>query len=180
MTTFIRYKIYSGLYQNLTGSVWVIFETALFSETLENFIVGSSSPHSLSNFRHCSFNIFETQFCKSPALFSDPSINTAAFLGNCKQDLQVIFSQNFQNEWICPGVYQHYKKNYYAVLGPSKSLDGGDVAVLYRALYGDYGLWIRPLSMFQERGCFQEQIQPRFRKCSQKESTAILSTIRLP
>ena len=48
------------------------------------------------------------------------------------------------------GKYRHFKGNEYEVIGIAKHTETLEVYVVYRALYGEYGLWIRPLSMFEE------------------------------
>ena len=49
------------------------------------------------------------------------------------------------------GIYQHYKGAQYQVLGVAKHSETEEQLVVYKALYGDFGLWVRPLSMFIER-----------------------------
>ena len=50
-----------------------------------------------------------------------------------------------------PGTYVHYKNgNQYTVIDVVKHSETEELMVLYRAEYGDYGLWVRPLSMFME------------------------------
>lgn len=49
-----------------------------------------------------------------------------------------------------PGIYRHYKGNDYEVLFVAKHTETGEELVVYRALYGEFGIWIRPLSMFIE------------------------------
>lgn len=51
---------------------------------------------------------------------------------------------------ITPGYYQHYKGAYYQVLHLARHSETDQWLVIYRALYGDYGLWARPASMFAE------------------------------
>jgi len=48
------------------------------------------------------------------------------------------------------GLYRHYKGAEYEVLGTCQHSETEDVLVVYRALYGEFGLWVRPISMFNE------------------------------
>ena len=48
------------------------------------------------------------------------------------------------------GTYRHYKGNLYEVLGVARHSETEEQLVVYRALYGERGLWVRPLAMFQE------------------------------
>ena len=48
------------------------------------------------------------------------------------------------------GRYRHYKGNEYLVLGIALHSETLEKLVVYRADYGDKGLWVRPLSMFCE------------------------------
>lgn len=51
---------------------------------------------------------------------------------------------------IATGIYKHYKGAEYEVLGLVRHSETEEQLVVYRALYGDYGLWVRPLTMFIE------------------------------
>jgi hypothetical protein len=48
------------------------------------------------------------------------------------------------------GKYRHYKGNDYQVLGVAKHSEDESELVVYQPLYGERGLWVRPLSMFTE------------------------------
>ena len=45
-------------------------------------------------------------------------------------------------------VYRHFKGDYYLVEDLARDSETGELCVIYRKLYGDGGLWVRPLSMF--------------------------------
>lgn len=45
-------------------------------------------------------------------------------------------------------VYRHFKGDYYLVEAVARDSETGEDCVIYRKLYGDGGLWVRPLSMF--------------------------------
>ncbi|MEK1943480.1 MAG: DUF1653 domain-containing protein [Pseudomonas sp.] len=47
-----------------------------------------------------------------------------------------------------PGLYRHYKGPEYRVIGVARHSETEEQVVVYQALYGEYGLWVRPLSMF--------------------------------
>jgi hypothetical protein len=51
---------------------------------------------------------------------------------------------------LTPGRYRHYKGNDYFVLGVARHSETQEEVVVYRQDYGDRGLWVRPLKMFQE------------------------------
>ena len=48
------------------------------------------------------------------------------------------------------GVYRHYKGQRYRVLGTACHSETMESLVVYRALYGEHGLWVRPAAMFGE------------------------------
>ena len=48
------------------------------------------------------------------------------------------------------GLYRHYKGDLYEVIDIAMHSETEEEMVLYRALYGEYGLWVRPLAMFFE------------------------------
>lgn len=51
---------------------------------------------------------------------------------------------------IKPGRYRHFKGNLYEVLGVARHSETMEEMVVYRALYGEHGLWVRPARMWSE------------------------------
>ena len=70
---------------------------------------------------------------------------------------------------ILPGIYQHYKGNYYEVLYIARHSETLEPMVVYKALYGDGGIWARPASMWNETVEHDGQTVPRFKKLSLEE-----------
>lgn len=62
------------------------------------------------------------------------------------------------------GRYRHYKGGEYEVLGVVRHSETLEPLVLYRALYGEHGLWVRPAAMFTEAVLINGQSQARFVK----------------
>lgn len=50
-----------------------------------------------------------------------------------------------------PGIYEHYKKNRYKVVGVAKHSETKEELVFFQPLYGDRGWWVRPLSLFLDK-----------------------------
>lgn len=67
-----------------------------------------------------------------------------------------------KKESIQTGIYQHYKGPRYLVMGEVTHSETEETLVLYRALYGARGLWVRPASMFTEQVEIDGKLQPRF------------------
>jgi len=63
-----------------------------------------------------------------------------------------------------PGLYRHYKGNLYEVIDTVRHSETLEALTLYRALYGERGLWVRPAAMFLEDVQVGGVIQPRFRR----------------
>ncbi|WP_304638449.1 DUF1653 domain-containing protein [Pseudomonas sp.] len=61
-----------------------------------------------------------------------------------------------------PGRYRHYKGKDYEVIGVARHSENGEELVVYRTLYGDYSLWVRPLAMFIEQVTRDGESYPRF------------------
>jgi len=54
------------------------------------------------------------------------------------------------SEPVVGGVYEHYKKKLYQVVGTAKHSETLEDMVVYKQLYGDESLWVRPRTMFVE------------------------------
>jgi hypothetical protein len=63
---------------------------------------------------------------------------------------------------LTPGRYRHYKGGDYQVLGVARHSESGEVLVVYRCLYGDFSLWVRPLAMFTGTVTVNGRQVPRF------------------
>lgn len=61
-----------------------------------------------------------------------------------------------------PGLYRHYKGNDYRVVGLARHSETREALVVYEALYGERGLWVRPAAMFVETIEVAGQRVPRF------------------
>jgi hypothetical protein len=61
-----------------------------------------------------------------------------------------------------PGRYRHFKGGEYEVLGVARHSETDERLVVYRPLYNDTGLWVRPLAMFLEPVAHNGATVPRF------------------
>ncbi len=68
-----------------------------------------------------------------------------------------------QTKFLRIGVYEHFKGNRYEVIGVARHSETMEEMVVYRAMYGERGLWIRPLKMFLEEVERDGKRVPRFR-----------------
>lgn len=60
------------------------------------------------------------------------------------------------------GIYRHFKGNTYRALYLARHSETLEELVVYQALYGDCGIWVRPLSMFLENVTRNGVTLPRF------------------
>lgn len=60
------------------------------------------------------------------------------------------------------GRYRHYKGKDYEVIGLARHSETEEPLVVYRCLYGDHSLWVRPLAMFCESVDVAGELVPRF------------------
>ncbi|MDP9196037.1 MAG: DUF1653 domain-containing protein [Pseudomonadota bacterium] len=65
---------------------------------------------------------------------------------------------------ISPGKYRHYKGQEYEVLHLAQHTETEEELVVYKALYGDQKIWVRPLAMFRENVIVDGKILPRFER----------------
>ncbi|MDH5465090.1 MAG: DUF1653 domain-containing protein [Thiovulaceae bacterium] len=61
------------------------------------------------------------------------------------------------------GIYEHYKGNKYEVIGLAKHSETEEELVVYRQLYDDHALWVRPLAMFIEEVIVVGKTEKRFK-----------------
>lgn len=66
------------------------------------------------------------------------------------------------------GPYRHYKGGEYEVIGLARHSETLEVQVVYRPLYNNSGLWVRPYSMFIEEVDIAGKLQPRFARIDQQ------------
>lgn len=67
-----------------------------------------------------------------------------------------------QTPSLATGRYRHYKGNDYHVMDIACHSETKEWLVVYRCLYGDYSLWVRPYEMFTETVTIAGHTQPRF------------------
>ena len=60
------------------------------------------------------------------------------------------------------GRYRHFKGNEYEVIALATHSETGESMVVYRALYGDGGVWVRPVSMWDESVEREGKVYKRF------------------
>lgn len=60
------------------------------------------------------------------------------------------------------GVYEHYKGSRYLVIDTVTHSETEELMVLYRTMYGNKDLWVRPYNMFCENITINSKTLPRF------------------
>jgi hypothetical protein len=79
-------------------------------------------------------------------------------------------------EPLRPGKYRHFKGGEYEVIGVARHSETDESLVVYRPLHGDdTGLWVRPLTMFQERVTLGNRTVARFEFLGPK--SAVIPTL---
>jgi cyclomaltodextrinase len=72
------------------------------------------------------------------------------------------------NKIIQPGKYRHFKGKEYEAIGVAKHSETLEEFVVYRALYGEHELWMRPLKMFMGKVIVNGKEIPRFEFIGEK------------
>jgi cyclomaltodextrinase len=76
---------------------------------------------------------------------------------------QEMLARAVMEEAIQKGIYQHFKGNYYELVHVARHSETMEEFIVYKQLYGDGGLWVRPLQMFCEQVVVASKPIPRFR-----------------
>ena len=88
---------------------------------------------------------------------------------------QIRFEEALQT--IVPGLYRHFKGNYYEVLYIARHSEDLAPMVVYRALYGDRGVWTRPAAMWNETVEHDGQTVPRFKRLDLEERVSFYEAL---
>mgnify|MGYP000852714745 CR=1 FL=1 len=72
---------------------------------------------------------------------------------------------------IAPGLYRHFKGGLYEVIGLATHSETREQLVVYRACYGEKGLWVRPETMFLEEVPHEGRTVPRFTRIDGEDGT---------
>lgn len=72
------------------------------------------------------------------------------------------------NEFIINGIYEHYKGNRYQLIALSNHSETLEPMIVYKAMYGDERVWVRPADMWNETVTVNGVEVPRFKLVSDK------------
>ena len=67
------------------------------------------------------------------------------------------------------GVYEHYKGSKYQVIDTVRHSETEELMVLYRTMYGNQDLWVRPYDMFCENITIDSKTVPRFKYIGEED-----------
>ena len=77
------------------------------------------------------------------------------------------------NQNLSPGRYRHFKGGEYEVIELARHSETEEWVVVYRPLYGEGGLWVRPLSLFADEKIIDGERVPRFRRIGEADQSAM-------
>lgn len=121
---------------------------------------GNISEYTCPN---CGQDDFALNVCSSRELqVSQISCRDCGYMFESKcseEDLIDLYNKTMN---LKKGTYRHYKGDFYQVVDFAKHTETGQAMVVYRALYGDNVLYVRPLTMFTEHAIIDGVKQLRF------------------
>ena len=88
-------------------------------------------------------------------------------------------STKMKKNSIKPGLYQHFKGNYYKVVEVARHSESEEDLVIYQALYGEKKFWARPLLMFTEQIQRDGKTLLRFTYCEQQSIVLELAKLQV-
>lgn len=65
---------------------------------------------------------------------------------------------------VVGAIYEHFKKMRYKIVAIARHSETLEELVVYQALYGEEGVWVRPVTMFSETVLVEGNIVPRFKR----------------
>ena len=68
------------------------------------------------------------------------------------------------------GIYKHYKGNYYELIDVALHSESVEPMIVYRALYGERKLWVRPAAMWNQTVTVGDETLLRFAFCPDKSA----------
>ncbi len=83
--------------------------------------------------------------------------------GKPRAGLSIIFQNEKRIFMTKPGIYEHFKGNRYELVAIANHSETLEKMAVYRALYGNGELWVRPLTMWEETVIVNGEEKPRFR-----------------
>ena len=81
----------------------------------------------------------------------------------------VINGETIMAHTLQPGIYRHFKGNKYELLYTARHSETLEEMVVYRALYGEGGVWVRPAAMWSETVELDGKVVARFTYCGEAE-----------
>lgn len=64
---------------------------------------------------------------------------------------------------VVGGIYEHFKKKRYKIVALARHSETLEELVVYQAMYGEGGVWVRPVAMFTEQVSVDGKFLPRFK-----------------